>query len=384
MGHEQMEDGESFCFLAQAVSEQHDPWWQDYWQRPYAHQQSGNDSLEDVGQIVTAERQLFGSAVPPLAKSVRGTGGNQSHGSQAGPFGVPHVARWDEIPRQRSPALRAPTSPASDQLSQAESRQARIPGHRSSRSLGESFWGGVSGERLAVVVADVEVDEEYQFEQPWYASNPEQLHKLAEWLIEQQVEEVVMESTCPILETAVELTRTVLETELSESGRCREAVGSTPPSASVVQSRAARAQERFSRCRTFGEGVDFPGVGLELCARWRTALVADTDPRQVSTEAGQSPSAESTGGTACLVGRSMPARRRDRRCKSQQTLPQGQPSDAPPSQSSCQCCRQTEREHLRDRLSSFSTPTRTQQNHRSYCQSSLSVDLDHSAQGRSL
>src|SRR5499427_1458129 len=49
--------------------------------------------------------------------------------------------------------------------------------------------------RLAVVVAEVEVDEEYQFEQRWYASNPEQLHKLAEWLIEQQVEEVVMEST---------------------------------------------------------------------------------------------------------------------------------------------------------------------------------------------
>src|SRR5262245_6654171 len=90
---------------------------------------------------------------------------------------------------------------------------------------------------------------------------------------------------CQIRETAVELTRTVLETELSESGRCREGVGSTPPSASVVQSRTARAQERFSRCGTFGEAVDFPGVGLELCARWRTALVADTDPRQVSTEA---------------------------------------------------------------------------------------------------
>jgi transposase len=44
-------------------------------------------------------------------------------------------------------------------------------------------------------VADVEVDEEYQFEQRWYGSNPEQLQKLAEWLIEQQVEEVVMEST---------------------------------------------------------------------------------------------------------------------------------------------------------------------------------------------
>ena len=48
----------------------------------------------------------------------------------------------------------------------------------------------VHKKRLAVVVADVEVDEEYQFERRWYGSNPEQLQKLAEWLIEQQVEEV--------------------------------------------------------------------------------------------------------------------------------------------------------------------------------------------------
>jgi transposase len=46
-----------------------------------------------------------------------------------------------------------------------------------------------------VVVADVEVEEEYQFERRWYGSNPEQLQRLAEWLTEQQVEEVVMEST---------------------------------------------------------------------------------------------------------------------------------------------------------------------------------------------
>jgi transposase len=53
----------------------------------------------------------------------------------------------------------------------------------------------VHKKRLAVVVADVEVDEQYQFERRWYGSNPEQLQKLAEWLLEQQVEEVVMEST---------------------------------------------------------------------------------------------------------------------------------------------------------------------------------------------
>jgi transposase len=53
----------------------------------------------------------------------------------------------------------------------------------------------VHKKKLAVVVAEVEVEDEYQFERRWYGSNPEQLQLLAKWLIEQQVEEVVMEST---------------------------------------------------------------------------------------------------------------------------------------------------------------------------------------------
>ena len=48
---------------------------------------------------------------------------------------------------------------------------------------------------LAVVVADVEVGGEYQFERRLFGSNPGHLRLLANWLIEQQVEEVVMEST---------------------------------------------------------------------------------------------------------------------------------------------------------------------------------------------
>ncbi len=48
---------------------------------------------------------------------------------------------------------------------------------------------------LAVVVADVEVHGEYQFERIRYGSNPEPLRLLAAWLIEHEVEEVVMEST---------------------------------------------------------------------------------------------------------------------------------------------------------------------------------------------
>ena len=48
---------------------------------------------------------------------------------------------------------------------------------------------------LAVVVSDVEIEGEYQFERRLLGSNPAQLRLLADWLLEQQVEEVVMEST---------------------------------------------------------------------------------------------------------------------------------------------------------------------------------------------
>jgi transposase len=48
---------------------------------------------------------------------------------------------------------------------------------------------------LAVVVSDVEVDGEYRFERRMFGSNPEQLRSLAAWLIEQEAEETVMEST---------------------------------------------------------------------------------------------------------------------------------------------------------------------------------------------
>ena len=43
---------------------------------------------------------------------------------------------------------------------------------------------------LAVVVSDVEIDGEYQFERRKFSSNPEQLRLLAAWLLEQEAEEV--------------------------------------------------------------------------------------------------------------------------------------------------------------------------------------------------
>jgi hypothetical protein len=48
---------------------------------------------------------------------------------------------------------------------------------------------------LAVVVSDVEVASEFQLERRMFGGNPEQLRLLAAWLLEQEAEEVVMEST---------------------------------------------------------------------------------------------------------------------------------------------------------------------------------------------
>jgi transposase len=48
---------------------------------------------------------------------------------------------------------------------------------------------------LAVVVADVEEKGEYHFERRKFGATPDELHLLAQWLCQQEVEEVVMEST---------------------------------------------------------------------------------------------------------------------------------------------------------------------------------------------
>ena len=48
---------------------------------------------------------------------------------------------------------------------------------------------------LAVVVADVEGEGEYRFERRKFGATPDQLHLLAQWLVQLEVEEVVMEST---------------------------------------------------------------------------------------------------------------------------------------------------------------------------------------------
>jgi hypothetical protein len=48
---------------------------------------------------------------------------------------------------------------------------------------------------LAVVIADVAVEGEYQFVRRRVGTSPSELRGLADWLVAQEVEEAVMEST---------------------------------------------------------------------------------------------------------------------------------------------------------------------------------------------
>jgi Transposase len=373
----------------------------------------------------------------------------------------------------------------------------------------------VHKKKLGVVVADVEVEENYEFERRWYGSNPEQLQGLAEWLVEQQVEEVVMESTaqywqpvwgalerywkptCEKREGAGRMSGTLhLAQALSNRGRrgrkkdFRDAERSVKRliSQELILSFVPDAEQRLWRTLTrakyqlrrdkvrlqnqlealleeahiklsslvsdllgvsarrmlkaLAEGETDPAALAALAdqrlratsAQLRDALGACTELNPVYRRlvkmaldelqliraadrptgpgdcrsaapasgcrraAGRSPRPGSGFGAAnhrrggccgsdlrlrqesLLVGGGMPGRGRERECEPQPALTQAQPSDAPHSQSSCQCCRQTQRENLRDRLSSIGAPLRTQQNHWSDCASPASVDLDYFAQ----
>jgi len=98
---------------------------------------------------------------------------------------------------------------------------------------------------LAVVVADVEVEGEYQFERRRYGSNPDQLRLLSEWLIEQQVEEVVMESTAQYWQPVWG----ALERYWQATSRKREGAG--PMSGALHLAQAQSNRGRRGRKRDF-------------------------------------------------------------------------------------------------------------------------------------
>ena len=148
---------------------------------------------------------------------------------------------------------------------------------------------------LAVVVSNVEIESEYQFERRMFSSNPEQLRSLAAWLVEQEAEEVVMESTAqywkPVWEALERYWKPVREKR--EGARRRSG---TLHLAQALSNRGRRGRKRdFRPCRS------------------------DVSLREMPL----------------FVGRCLPRRRRERRRELQSPLSEGQPSHAAFTQSGC-------------------------------------------------
>ncbi len=98
---------------------------------------------------------------------------------------------------------------------------------------------------LAVVAADVATDGEYEFERRQFGATPDELVRLAEWLIEQEVQEVVMESTA-------QYWRPVWHTlERYWSAACRNREGAGPMSGSLLLAHAQSNRGPRGRKRDF-------------------------------------------------------------------------------------------------------------------------------------
>jgi transposase len=98
---------------------------------------------------------------------------------------------------------------------------------------------------LAVVVADVATEGDYEFERRQFGANPDELRRLADWLITQNVQEVVMESTA-------QYWRPVWNTlERYWSAQCRGAEGAGPISGSLLLALAQSNRGPRGRKRDF-------------------------------------------------------------------------------------------------------------------------------------
>jgi transposase len=100
---------------------------------------------------------------------------------------------------------------------------------------------------LAVVVCDVEVGGEYQFARRMFGCLPEQLRALAAWLLEEEVDEVVMESTAqywrPVWEALERYWKLI----------CEQRAGRRPGSATLHLALALSNRGRRGRKRDFAD-----------------------------------------------------------------------------------------------------------------------------------
>ena len=100
---------------------------------------------------------------------------------------------------------------------------------------------------LAVVASDVEVVGEYEFERRQFGTTPGALRKLADWLTEQHVEEVVMESTAQYWKPVWGAL------ERFWKPTCQKREGARPLSGTLHLAQAQSNRARRGRKRDFGD-----------------------------------------------------------------------------------------------------------------------------------
>ena len=134
---------------------------------------------------------------------------------------------------------------------------------------------------LAVVIADVSVEGEYQFERRKVGTSPSELCRLAEWLVAEQVEEVVMESTAQYWRPIWGTLERLWETQAAS----RRRNGEVASGAGAVESMSVRTEEGFPRCRTISEASGRSGAQTELRTGCRATIVADDNEAQAPVDA---------------------------------------------------------------------------------------------------
>ena len=151
---------------------------------------------------------------------------------------------------------------------------------------------------LAVVVSDVEIESEYQFERRMFSSNPEQLRSLAAWLVEQKAEEIVMESTAqywkPVWETLERYWKPLCE---KREGARRKS--GTLHLAQALSNRGRRGRKRdFVDAERLVKRLVAPRIDAELCARCRATSMANGNAQEVPVAARRGAFTQPTGGTS--------------------------------------------------------------------------------------
>lgn len=128
---------------------------------------------------------------------------------------------------------------------------------------------------LAVVVADVEGEGEYQFERRQFGTTPDHLRLLSEWFVEQEVEEVVMESTAQYWKPVWG----ALERHWKPTCQKREGAGPMSAALHLAQAQSNRGPQ--------GRKKDFPDaerLGKRFVAQELTlSFVPDTEQRRWRT-----------------------------------------------------------------------------------------------------